>query len=364
MASSRVQEHRNVNPTKPAALTKAVPRCVPATDTGCHSVLSDVDITRRTRRGAREDGKQGGQAAKGIKPARSGTTRSALSGVENIDTTFRARGNGMDEGSKQTKGKTKTTTRVPKTATVNQSRPANKQPLPTAKSEVAGTHRSVTTRAGNAAAAAHKVPVTRKTRSQATSTITEVPTEQFGEMKLTEDPDVHISRRYVTTRSRTTKSTRDTEATRSTAHVPHKAKKPTKMTIHPPLAEKTNNTTHSQIEKFAPQGKSGPPEEEVDPQSIGRELVPHEPVADIDLTTDPSLCGEYAGDIYTYHRQLEEQGHYLVCATFLNHQKDINSAHRRMLVDWLAQVHYKYHLLQETMFLTVDILDRYLQVWV
>lgn len=356
MASSRVQDQRNVNPTKPAALTKAVHRCVPATSTGYHSVLSDVDTTRYTRRGAREDGKQDGQAAKSIKPRSGVTTRSALSGVENIDTTSRARGNGMDEGSKQAKGKT--TTRVPKTATVNQSRPANKQPLPSAKSEVAGTHRSVTTRASNAAAA-HKVPVTRKTRSQATSTITEVPTEQFGEMNLTE-PDVHTKRRYVTTRSRTTNSTRDTEVTRSTAHIPHKAKKPTKMPIHPPLAEKT----HNQIENFAPQGKSGPPEDELDPQSIGRELVPYEPVADIDLTTDPSMCGEYAGDIYTYHRQLEEQGHYLVCATFLNHQKDINSGHRRVLVDWLAQVHYKYHLLQETMLLTVDILDRYLQVWV
>lgn len=353
MASSRVQDHRNVNPTKPAALTKAVPRCVPATGTGCHSVLSgvgDADTIRRTRKGAREDGKYGGQAAKGTKPRIGATTRSALSGVENIDTTSRAKGNGVDEGSRQAKGKTKATTRAPKTATV---RPLNKQPLPSAKAEITTTHRSVTTRASNATAAAQKVQVTRKTRSQATSTITEVPTEQFGEMNLMEEPDLHTSRRYVTTRSKTTN-------TRDTAHVPHKAKKPTKMTIHPPLAERTN-TTHNQIENFAPQGKSEPPEEEVD---IGRELVPYEPVADIDLTTDPSMCGEYAGDIYTYHRQLEEQGHYLVCATFLNHQKDINSAHRRVLVDWLAQVHYKYHLLQETMLLTVDILDRYLQVWV
>ena len=92
------------------------------------------------------------------------------------------------------------------------------------------------------------------------------------------------------------------------------------------------------------------------------ELVPYTPKADIDLTDDPSMAGEYAGDVYVYHRQLEEENHYLVCATFLEHQRQITSSHRRVLVDWLAQVHFKYRLMQETMLLTVDILDRYLQV--
>ena len=76
------------------------------------------------------------------------------------------------------------------------------------------------------------------------------------------------------------------------------------------------------------------------------------------------MCGEYSGDIFDHHRRLEEEGHYLVCASFMEHQRDITSLHRRVLVDWLAQVHFKYRLLQETMILTVDILDRYLQVYI
>ena len=35
---------------------------------------------------------------------------------------------------------------------------------------------------------------------------------------------------------------------------------------------------------------------------------------------------------------------------------------RGILVDWLIQVHLKFKLLQETLYLTVAILDRYLSV--
>ena len=75
------------------------------------------------------------------------------------------------------------------------------------------------------------------------------------------------------------------------------------------------------------------------------------------------MAGEYAGDIYVYHRCLEEESHYLVHARFMERQVHITVSHRRVLVDWLAQVHFRYHLMQETMLLTIDILDRYLQVW-
>lgn len=354
MASSSVYNPCNANPTKPAAIVKAMPRCAPASSTGRPSVLSGVgnlDPTRRTRREG--DGNQGGRPSRGMVTRNVASTRSALSGVENLDTTTRAKRDGPDQCSKQAKGKglvaTKTkatTTRVPKTT-----KPLNKPPPLGTKTEGGAT----TTRASNAAAA-HKVPGARRTCSQTTSAQDpEVPAGQQQAIVLTD-------RRYVTTRSKSTRSTATGQETRRpTAHVPLKAKKTTKTTVRPPLAEKPN-TADNQI---APQGKNEPPaEKKTDSQSIGRELVPYEPEADIDLTTDPSMCGEYAGDIYTYHRQLEEDGHYLVCATFLNHQKDINSGHRCVLVDWLAQVHYKYHLLQETMLLTVDILDRYLQVYI
>jgi G2/mitotic-specific cyclin-B, other len=41
-------------------------------------------------------------------------------------------------------------------------------------------------------------------------------------------------------------------------------------------------------------------------------------------------------------------------------QTDINEKMRAILVDWLIEVHYKFKLMPETLFLTVNLIDRYL----
>jgi len=41
-------------------------------------------------------------------------------------------------------------------------------------------------------------------------------------------------------------------------------------------------------------------------------------------------------------------------------QNDINEKMRRILIDWMLKVHQKFKLLPETLFLTVNIIDRYL----
>ena len=43
-------------------------------------------------------------------------------------------------------------------------------------------------------------------------------------------------------------------------------------------------------------------------------------------------------------------------------QPQINSRMRAILIDWLIQVHLRFTLLQETLYLTVSIIDRYLSV--
>jgi G2/mitotic-specific cyclin-B, other len=43
-------------------------------------------------------------------------------------------------------------------------------------------------------------------------------------------------------------------------------------------------------------------------------------------------------------------------------QKDINEKMRAILLDWLVDVHLKFKLLPETLFLTVNIIDRFLQL--
>ncbi len=42
-------------------------------------------------------------------------------------------------------------------------------------------------------------------------------------------------------------------------------------------------------------------------------------------------------------------------------QNDINEKMRAILIDWLIEVHLKFKLLPETLFLTVNLIDRYLE---
>lgn len=44
----------------------------------------------------------------------------------------------------------------------------------------------------------------------------------------------------------------------------------------------------------------------------------------------------------------------------MNKQIDINEKMRAILVDWLVEVHLKFKLMPETLFLTVHLIDRYL----
>jgi len=85
-------------------------------------------------------------------------------------------------------------------------------------------------------------------------------------------------------------------------------------------------------------------------------------VLDIDAedADNPQLVSEYVNDIYDYMRELERQ--YPIRNGLLSTQTDVNGRMRGILIDWLVQVHLRFHLLQETLFLTVAILDRFLQV--
>jgi G2/mitotic-specific cyclin-B, other len=46
---------------------------------------------------------------------------------------------------------------------------------------------------------------------------------------------------------------------------------------------------------------------------------------------------------------------------YMKAQPDVNEKMRAILVDWLIEVHYKFKLLPETLFITVNIIDRYLE---
>ncbi|CAB1332715.1 unnamed protein product [Coregonus sp. 'balchen'] len=79
---------------------------------------------------------------------------------------------------------------------------------------------------------------------------------------------------------------------------------------------------------------------------------------DADDYDNPMLCSEYVKDIYKYLQKLEiDQA---VKPKYLEGQ-EITGNMRAILIDWLVQVQIKFRLLQETMYMTVGIIDRFLQ---
>lgn len=45
----------------------------------------------------------------------------------------------------------------------------------------------------------------------------------------------------------------------------------------------------------------------------------------------------------------------------MQRQEDINEKMRSILIDWLIEVHLKFKLVPESLFLTVNLIDRYLE---
>ncbi|CAI5472598.1 unnamed protein product [Closterium sp. Yama58-4] len=64
--------------------------------------------------------------------------------------------------------------------------------------------------------------------------------------------------------------------------------------------------------------------------------------------------------ISTFYRRTEAEG--MVAPDYMNRQSDINGTMRAILIDWLIEVHLKFKLMPETLFLATSVIDRYLAV--
>ena len=70
---------------------------------------------------------------------------------------------------------------------------------------------------------------------------------------------------------------------------------------------------------------------------------------------DPQMCAENAVQIVEYLKQLEKVQ--AIKENFLSTSL-ITGKMRAVLVNWLAEVHLQFKLMQETLYLTVSIVDR------
>ncbi|KAF9907970.1 G2/mitotic-specific cyclin [Linnemannia zychae] len=73
---------------------------------------------------------------------------------------------------------------------------------------------------------------------------------------------------------------------------------------------------------------------------------------------DPLMVSEYVADIFHYMQILEQDT--MPDPLYMDTQRELAWKMRSVLVDWLAEVHNKFKLLPETLFLAVNLIDRFL----
>jgi|Transcript_32667 cyclin B len=74
--------------------------------------------------------------------------------------------------------------------------------------------------------------------------------------------------------------------------------------------------------------------------------------------SNPQAVTEYVNDMYAHFREKELETS--VNPTYMSRQAHINEKMRAILIDWLVEVHLKFKLVPETLYLTVNLIDRYL----
>lgn len=75
---------------------------------------------------------------------------------------------------------------------------------------------------------------------------------------------------------------------------------------------------------------------------------------------DPLMVSEYVSDIFTYMYELELR--MLPDPQYLLKQKHLKPKMRSILVDWLVEMHLRFRLLPESLFLALNIMDRFMSI--
>lgn len=83
-------------------------------------------------------------------------------------------------------------------------------------------------------------------------------------------------------------------------------------------------------------------------------------VCDLLDMKNPQSVAEFAPQIYK-NMHLEELQH-LYPEDFMQNQSEITEKMRAYLIDWLSELHYKFKLWPETLYVCIGIIDKFLKV--
>ncbi|KAK0520075.1 B-type cyclin [Tilletia horrida] len=81
---------------------------------------------------------------------------------------------------------------------------------------------------------------------------------------------------------------------------------------------------------------------------------------DPDEVRDTTMVAEYAEEVFAYMAQCEKTT--MANPHYMNFQNEMNWSMRMTLIDWLMQIHVRYHMLPETLWIAINLADRFLSV--
>lgn len=141
---------------------------------------------------------------------------------------------------------------------------------------------------------------------------------------------------------------------------------PVRKKVHTAEKENQRRAKDKEIAKLESEAIEEPeeaePEAEVEAQVEAevKGFVYPKGVKDLDSEDhdDPLMVSEYAHEIFDYLIGIEPAA--LPNPDYMDHQDELEWKTRSILVDWLIEVHTRFHLLPETLFLAINIIDRFL----
>ncbi|KAF1956106.1 G2/M-specific cyclin NimE [Byssothecium circinans] len=149
--------------------------------------------------------------------------------------------------------------------------------------------------------------------------------------------------------------------------IPHKRRQVSSATVKSLKEVKEEDASVEESENIVPPTNEAKPAstkvestKQAAVEPLEDEVELKEPVADLDIEDgdDPLMVSEYVVEIFEYLKQLELTT--MANPKYMDDQNELEWKMRGILVDWLLEVHTRFRLLPETLFLAVNIIDRFL----
>jgi G2/mitotic-specific cyclin-B, other len=107
--------------------------------------------------------------------------------------------------------------------------------------------------------------------------------------------------------------------------------------------------------------EQGQQQQQSDEEDYNNRPYMNREVDDIDArdAENALLCSSYVGAMYENFWEIEQE--FRVNSKYMANQPFINEKMRCVLVDWLVEVHLKFKMVPETLYLTINLIDRYLE---